>query len=130
MKFKIVNRTRYELLEKIKDRTDNYIEQIKLMHQKIDNIERQFEELEEKLLICEHARREGIGRAGGLKASLNRTKNKLKKLEHENNITEQKLKVKEEEVKILRSKKHDVESYKNYFQSRKELERRERAKNE
>ena len=46
MKLKIVDKAKYQLLERIAERTDNYISQIKTDIKKIDSLNTKIEELE------------------------------------------------------------------------------------
>ena len=150
MKFKIVDKARYELLERIAERTDNYITQIKNDIKKIDSLNTKIEELEflvKDITILfqekENQRRKNASKIGGLQTSLNKEKNKTKELlEHqvilENTINEKndkmelknlELKSKDAEIQMLRGigKKKNVEDYKNFVECRKELEKRSRS---
>ena len=150
MKFKIVDKARYELLERIAERTDNYITQIKNDIKKIDSLNAKIEELEflvKDITILfqekENQRRKNASKIGGLQTSLNKEKNKTKELlEHqvilENTINEKndkmelknlELKAKDAEIQMLRGigKKKNVEDYKNFVECRKELEKRSRS---
>ena len=150
MKIKIVDKARYQLLEKIAERTDNYISQIKTDIQKIDSLNNKIEELEvlvKNITILfqekENQRRKNASKVGGLQTSLNKEKNKTKELlKHkvilENRIDENKnkmelkdleIKAKDAEIQMLRGKgkKKNVEDYKNFVECRKELEKRSRS---
>ena len=150
MKLKIVDKARYQLLEKIAERTDNYISQIKTDIQKIDSLNNKIEELEvlvKNITILfqekENQRRKNASKVGGLQPSLNKEKNKTKELlKHkvilENRIDENKnkmelkdleIKAKDAEIQMLRGKgkKKNVEDYKNFVECRKELEKRSRS---
>lgn len=147
MKFKIVDKARYELLERIAERTDKYIAQIKTDIKKIDSLNNKIEELEvlvKNITILfqekENQRRKNASKIGGLQTSLNKEKIKTKELLDyqfilENEIDEKKeqmevkdleLKAKDAEIQMLRGKgkKKTVEDYKNFVECRKELERR------
>lgn len=144
MRLKIVDKTRYNLLEKIADRTDNYLNQIKGDFKKIDDLKSKIEELENEMKNItnlfqekENQRRKNASKVGGLQASLNKEKNKTKKLLEYQTILEKKLdstmeiknleiKSKDAEIKMLRGvgKKKNIEDYKNYVECRKELEKR------
>lgn len=147
MKLKIVDKARYELLEKIADRTDNYIIQIKTDIKKIDSLNNKIEELEDlvkNITILfqekENQRRKNASKVGGLQTSLNKEKTKTKELLEnqiilENTINEKndkmelkdlEIKAKDAEIQMLRGigKKKNVEDYKNFVECRKELERR------
>lgn len=147
MKLKIVDKARYELLEKIAERTDNYISQIRTDIKKIDSLNSEIEELKElvkNITILfqekESQRRKNASKVGGLQNSLNKEKIKTKELLEdkvflENTINEKndkmelkdlEIKAKDAEIKMLRGtgKKKNVEDYKNFVECRKELERR------
>lgn len=150
MKLKIVDKARYELLEKIAERTDNYISQIKTDIKKIDSLNNKIEELEDlvkNITILfqekENQRRKNASKVGGLQTSLNKEKTKTKELLEnqvilENTINEKndkmelkdlEIKAKDAEIQMLRGKgkKKNVEDYKNYVECRKELEKRSRS---
>ncbi len=150
MKLKIVDKAKYELLEKIAERTDNYISQIKTDIKKIDSLNNKIEELEDlvkNITILfqekENQRRKNASKVGGLQTSLNKEKNKAKELLKykvilENKIDENKnkmelkdleIKAKDAEIQMLRGKgkKKNVEDYKNFVECRKELEKRSRS---
>lgn len=150
MKLKIVDKARYQLLEKIAERTDNYISQIRSDIKKIDSLNIKIEELEilvKDITILfqekENQRRKNASKIGGLQTSLNKEKIKTKELlEHQvilqNKITEKddkmelkdlELKAKDAEIQMLRGigKKKNVEDYKNFVECRKELEKRSRS---
>lgn len=147
MKLKIVDKARYNLLEKIAERTDNYLNQIKNDFEKIDSLNNKIEELEDlvkNITILfqekENQRRKNASKVGGLQTSLNKEKNKAKELLKykvilENKIDENKnkmelknleIKAKDAEIQMLRGKgkKKNVEDYKNFVECRKELEKR------
>lgn len=150
MKLKIVDKARYQLLEKIAERTDNYLNQIKNDFEKIDSLNNKIEELEDlvkNITILfqekENQRRKNASKVGGLQTSLNKEKNKAKELLKykvilENKIDENKnkmelkdleIKAKDAEIQMLRGKgkKKNVEDYKNFVECRKELEKRSRS---
>lgn len=150
MKLKIVDKARYELLEKIAERTDNYISQIKTDIKKIDSLNNKIEELEDlvkNITILfqekENQRRKNASKVGGLQTSLNKEKTKTKELLEnqvilENTINEKndkmelkdlEIKAKDAEIQMLRGKgkKKNVEDYKNFVECRKELEKRSRS---
>lgn len=147
MMLKIVDKTRYNLLEKIADRTDNYLNQIKDDFKKIDDLKSKIEELENEMKNItnlfqekENQRRKNASKIGGLQTSLNKEKNKTKELLNnqfilETKITEKndemelknlEIKSKTAEIKMLRGKgqKKNIEDYKNFVECRKELEKR------
>ncbi|MGM9879464.1 MAG: hypothetical protein ACI31R_05535 [Bacilli bacterium] len=153
MKLKIVDKARYNLLERIAERTDNYLNQIKNDFEKIDSLNNKIEELEDlvkNITILfqekENQRRKNASKVGGLQTSLNKEKNKAKELLKykvilENKIDENKnkmelkdleIKAKDAEIQMLRGKgkKKNVEDYKNFVECRKELEKRLKENNE
>ena len=150
MKLKIVDKARYNLLEKIAERTDNYLNQIKNDFEKIDSLNNKIEELEDlvkNITILfqekENQRRKNASKVGGLQTSLNKEKTKTKELLEnqvilENTINEKndkmelkdlEIKAKDAEIQMLRGKgkKKNVEDYKNFVECRKELEKRSRS---
>ena len=85
MKLKIVDKAKYQLLERIAERTDNYISQIKTDIKKIDSLNTKIEELEKlvkNITILfqekEKQRRKNASKIGGLQTSLNKEKNNSK----------------------------------------------------
>lgn len=149
MKLKIVDKARYNLLERIAERTDNYLNQIKNDFEKIDSLNNKIEELENTIKIIinlfqekENQRRKNASKVGGLQTSLNKEKTKTKELLEnqvilENKINEKdnkmelkdlEIKTKDAEIKMLRGKgkKKNIEDYKNFVECRKELEKRKK----
>lgn len=149
MKLKIVDKARYNLLERIVERTDNYLNQIKNDFEKIDSLNNKIEELENTIKIIinlfqekENQRRKNASKIGGLQTSLNKEKTKTKELLEnqvilENKINEKdnkmelkdlEIKTKDAEIKMLRGKgkKKNIEDYKNFVECRKELEKRKK----
>lgn len=149
MKLKIVDKARYNLLERISERTDNYLNQIKNDFEKIDSLNNKIEELENTIKIIinlfqekENQRRKNASKVGGLQTSLNKEKTKTKELLEnqvilENKINEKdnkmelkdlEIKTKDAEIKMLRGKgkKKNIEDYKNFVECRKELEKRKK----
>lgn len=144
-RIRIVDVNRLEFLEKLPKRLEGYLKQLndnfgtlKSNEERINNLDNKvtkaFEMLEEK----EHQRRKTAGKVGGLTASLNREKEKTEQLledkitlENTIEIQQKEINLKEQEINILRNRgqKQDIEAYKTFFQSRKELERRKRENN-
>lgn len=144
-RLKIVDVNRLEFLEKLSERTENYIQQIMIQIKKIQEKNNEIAELNNKiddtfeiLKLKEEQRRKNASKAGGLQRSLNSFKKKNDKLiEERANLADElenkniELELKEKEIQMLKnkdSKKKDVETYKNYFHARKELEKREKKK--
>ena len=109
--FKIVNKARYELLEKMVERQDNYIENIKLNNKKIDELKEKTNKILEDLKIKEDKRRKNASKIGGLKTSLNKEKTKTKELLDNQIILENKINEKDNkmELKDLEIKTKDAE---------------------
>ncbi len=140
--FVIVRRNRYQLLENIADRLKGYLTNLKMNFDEIQNLKDDIKNIEKKLDIKEEQRRKIAGKVGGLTKSLNKANQKnadlLKNREELLNTIELRdlqmelIKIQKEksenEVKILknRGKKKDIETYKNFFECRHELEKRER----
>ena len=147
MKWIIVNRVRYELLEKIAARTDNYIEQIRLVNSNLEVQKEKTETLEFALKDFinsynkkENERKKTASKVGGLQTSLNRQKEKNEAILQRTKDLEKQLKQKnveseqnEKEITELKRqldffKNHrrapSMEEYKNYIFRRKECEKR------
>ena len=142
--FILVKKAEYELMKKVTERQDNYIEQIKINNKEIQNqqdeisnLSSSIEEVLEQLKIKESERRKAAGKAGGLTASLNKEREKKEqllqdkaKLENTIELNELEIKKRDAEIKILTGKgrKKNIEDYKNYRECRHELEKRKREK--
>ena len=126
--FKIVKTTEYELMKKSMERQTSYLTQIMDQFVEIKNMKEELQKINAMLKIKETKRRKSASKIGGLQASLNSQRQKndvLLEMLKEKDIE---LDVKEKEVEMLRNKgkrKKNVESYKNYFEARKELEKKE-----
>lgn len=144
-RLKIVDVNRIEFLEKLSERTENYIQQIMIQIKKIQEKDNQIKELNNKidttfeiLKLKEEQRRKNASKAGGLQKSLNKLKKEnedliqeKQQIKSELENKEMKLELKDKEIKMLKNKdkkKKDVEDYKNYYYARKELEKREKVK--
>lgn len=124
-----IKKIEYDLMKKMAERQDNYAKQIMDQTKEIDI-------LNTKLLKEITSKKHYSGKCGGLTKQVNKLikKNKLLLEENErlNNIIEKldnTISVKGLEIEMLKNKgkrKKDIESYKNYFQARKELEKREK----
>lgn len=86
----LVKQSEYELMKKVVERQDNYIEQIKINNKeiqkqqdKINDLSLSIENTLEKLNLAESARRKSAGKAGGLTAKLNSEKKENEKLKEE-----------------------------------------------
>lgn len=149
LKLRFVDVNRINYLEKLSERAENYIKQLMQQFKKIEEKDNKIDELNDKidtiletLKIKEEQRRKSAGKIGGLKASLNIQKKKneqlvkdiaemLDDLDEKNaeiNDKNIELEFKNKEIEMLRDngKKKNIESYKNFFEARKELEKREK----
>lgn len=145
MDFKLIRKGDYQLMKKMVDRTDNYIENIRCLNKEVENLSISIDNVLDSLNIKEEQRRKNACKIGGLQASLNTQKFKNECLVKDNiNLIakiednkqeldkvkkefEDTIKFKDAEIKMLRNKgkkNKNVEDYKNYFQCRKELEKR------
>ncbi len=114
--FKIVNKFKYELMQKIIERQDNYIDQIKFQNEKINDLKYDNQMLKDTILDNNIKMKSLIGKIGGLKASNNykvRDNEDLKK-----------------QVRQLRSELFDTKNqlifYKKYGKSNEKLEKNEK----
>lgn len=153
MRFKIVDKTKYELLQKIAERTDNYIGQIKIVNaslkiqkDKTSQLESLVHEITNAFKEKEDARRKTASKVGGLQSSLNRQKEKNKLLFKLSKSLEKQLEDKtkdsekiEKELEELKRqldffknhrKAYSIEEYKNYIERRKECEKRLKDNND
>lgn len=127
MIFKIVNKARYELLEKMVQRQDNYIEQIKIINAKV----KQLKDDNNKLIDLINNKNKDIkklsGKIGGLTKNINlkvKDNNLLKdKIRELKNIN---LNLKDQLVfyKKYGISNEKLEKFKDYTEIRKELEKR------
>lgn len=126
--FKIVKTTEYELMKKSMERQTSYLTQIMDQFAEIKNMKEELQKINAMLKIKETKRRKSASKIGGLQASLNSQRQKNDVLLEMLKEKDVELDVKEKEVEMLRNKgkrKKNVESYKNYFEARKELEKKE-----
>ena len=143
----LVKQSEYDLMKKITERQDNYIEQIKINNKEIQKQQDEISDLSisiefvlEQLKIKETERRKSAGKVGGLTASLNKEKEKTEQLiesninlentiELKNNeikLKELEIKEKETEIKILKNlgKKKQIGDYKKLQEIRKDIDNR------
>lgn len=126
--FKIIKTTEYELMKKSMERQTSYLTQIMDQFAEIKNMKEELQKINAMLKIKETKRRKSASKIGGLQASLNSQRQKNDVLLEMLKEKDVELDVKEKEVEMLRNKgkrKKNVESYKNYFEARKELEKKE-----
>lgn len=138
----LVKRTDYELMQKMVDRQDNYLAQIKMNNEEIgklrdvnkDMVESVKETLE-KLHLVEVARRKHAGRIGGLVTNYNREKKKTEELlntvnELEDTIRLQQLESekKDTQIKILKNvgKQKQLDDYQKLVELSKDIEKHKR----
>lgn len=153
MRFKIVDKTKYELLQKIAERTDNYIGQIKIVNaslkiqkDKTSQLEILVYEIVNAFKEKEDVRRKTASKVGGLQSSLNRQKEKNKLLfklskslekqlddkTKESEKTEKELEEIKRQLEFFKNhrKAYSMEEYRNYVERRKECEKRLKENNE
>lgn len=126
--FKIVKTSEYEFMKKSMERQASYLTQIMDQFAEIKNMKEELQKINAMLKIKETKRRKSASKIGGLQASLNLQRQKNDVLLEMLKEKDVELDVKEKEVEMLRNKgkrKKNVESYKNYFEARKELEKKE-----
>lgn len=127
--FKVIKTKDYNLMKNMIDTIPGYTTQIR--KQNID-LKKMKEELDLKIVELdtkEKQRMKLIAKVGGLTTSLKREKKKNQNLIKELTDVTMELDIKEKEIKMLKNKgkrKKDLESYKNYFEARRELEKREK----
>lgn len=102
--FKLVNKTNYELMKKMLERQDNYIEQIKLLNSKVNDLNYDNELLKDAILDNNRRIKVLNGKIGGLKASNNyKTKHNKELIEGIKNLESKLLKA---EKQLSFYKKH------------------------
>lgn len=117
-----LKRDEYDLMKKIASRQENYITQIKKQNEEINNLR---DEIKDK----ENKRRKNASKVGAMQKHINRQELKIKALNEMMQAKEMQLNVLKKQNEMLQNKgkrKKDIESYKNYFQLRRELEKREK----
>lgn len=124
-----IKKAEYDLMKKMVERQDNFSTQIIKQTKEIDFLKTQLEKKEIE-------RKHYSGKCGGLTKQVNKLTKKINLLLNENDRLSkiidkmgEETSVKNLEIEMLKNKgkrKKDVESYKNYFQARKELEKREK----
>jgi len=133
MSLKIVNRERYELLEKMAQRQDNYIEQIRLLDKKVqENNDKQafilgeLDKINSELKLKEESSKKLASKLGGVKKSLNHQKEKNKILLELVNNKDKELVDANKKLELMQKLKRvpNLEDLKDYFENRKECERR------
>lgn len=138
--YKIIRKSDYDLMKKIIDRVDNYIEQIKLCNKKIENQQDKYNLLKEEIAKInnkieekEQKRRKSASKIGGLQTSLNNQKEKNKILIDLNKKNTKKITELEKELTIEKNKSDffknhrrapSLQEYENYIKANHELEKR------
>jgi hypothetical protein len=142
LNYKIVKKSKYELMEKIVGRVDNYIEQIKICNRKIEEQKLAYKELNNKVDEInqlfnkrENSRKITASKVGGLKSSLNHQKEKNKiLLDLNKNLTEKltqaekKLERANNQVEFFKNHRRapSLQEYENYIKCNHELEKRQK----
>ena len=120
MRFKIVDKVKYELMEKIVERQENYIEQIKKANKEIDNLKSLLETKNKSLHLLS-------SRVGGISNSNQKKQIKIEKLQNDlKEVTSENTQLKESLKFYQKYGKENskLEKVKNYYLLRKEVERR------
>lgn len=150
-RLKIVDVNRLEFLEKLPDRLEGYLSQLreqfgtlKSNEERINNLDNKVTKALEILEEKERQRRKSAGKVGGLTAKLNKEKEKTEQL-IENNINlentielknneiklkELEIQEKETEIKILKNlgKKKQIEDYKKLKEIKKDIDNQKRIR--
>lgn len=131
-----VRKTDYDLMKKMIERQDNFSIQIIQQTQQIDTLKNQIELLTKENKKKEFSRRKSVGKTGGLTKQVNKLERKNKQLLEALSLKSEELKIQNKKIDFYRKeiamlknkgkKKKDIETYKNYFEARKELEKREK----
>lgn len=120
MRFKIVDKVKYELMEKIVERQDNYIEQIKKATKEIDSLKSLLEIKNKSLHLLS-------SRVGGMSNSNQKKQTKIEKLQDDlKEAISENMQLKESLKFYQKYGKENpkLEKVKNYYLLRKEVERR------
>lgn len=126
----ILNRNEFELMKKMVDRQDNYINQIKMNNEEIDK-------LKDKLKQKELVRRKTAGKVGGLVGHLNYEKKQNKllldriiELESAKKLQEIELEKANTQIKILKDsgKKKQIEDFKKLSELNEEIKKHKKRK--
>ena len=126
--FKILKTKEYNLMKKMVDRIPGYTTQLQTQNTELQIQSELLTQKDEELITKEKQRMKLIAKVGGLTTSLRREKNKNEELVKVLADKEIEIDIKDKEIEMLKNKgkrKKNVESYKNYFEARKELEKRE-----
>ena len=138
----LVKRTDYELMQKMVDRQDNYLTQIKMNNEEIGKLRDTNEDMVgvvkdtlNQLKQTEQARKKNACKIGGLTTSLNKEKNKTKELldtvsELENEIKLKQLEIEKKDVqnKILKNtgKQKQLDDYQKLVELNKDIQKHKR----
>ena len=120
MRFKIVDKVKYELMEKIVERQDNYIEQIKKANKEIDSLKSLLKIKNKSLHLLS-------SRVGGMSNSNQKKQTKIEKLQDDlKEAISENMQLKESLKFYQKYGKENpkLEKVKNYYLLRKEVERR------
>ena len=140
----LIKRTDYELMQKMVDRQNNYLAQIKMNNEEIGKLRDTNEDMVEavkdtlnQLKQTKQARKKNACKIGGLTTSLNKEKNKTKELlntvnELEDTIKLQQLEIEKKDVqnKILKNagKQKQLDDYKKLEELNKDIQKHKRNK--
>lgn len=138
----LIKRTDYELMQKMVDRQDNYLAQIKMNNEEIGKLRDTNEDMVgvvkdtlSQLKQTEQARRKNASKIGGLTTSLNKEKNKTKELldtvsELEDEIKLKQLEIEKKDVqnKILKNtgKQKQLDDYKKLQELNQDIQKHKR----
>ena len=128
--FKILKTKEYNLMKKMVDRIPGYTTQLQTQNTELQIQSELLTQKDEELITKEKQRMKLISKVGGLTTSLRREKNKNEELVKVLADKEIEIDTKDKEIEMLKNKgkrKKNLESYKNYFEARKELEKREQS---
>lgn len=127
----LIKRTDYELMQKMIDRQDNYLAQIKMNNEEIGKLKDVNKDMVdsvnstlEKLHLVEVARRKNAGKVGGLTTELKKNKKKIAELEDMVKRQQLESNVKDAQIKVLKSfgKKKSMKDYTEFNRLKKEAE--------
>lgn len=138
----LIKRTDYELMQKMIDRQDNYLAQIKMNNEEIGKLRDVNEDMVEsvkdtlkQLKLKEDARRKNACKIGGLTTSLNKEKkekeelqNKIDDLQSEVELHKLEAEKKDTQIKILKNagKQKQLDDYKKLEELTKDIEKHKR----
>lgn len=128
--FKIVKRSEYNLMRKMVERQDNYIDQIKIQNEEINDLKYDNQMLRDAISDNNAKIKSLIGKIGGLKASNNcKVKDNKFLKEQIDKLNSELFEIKNQLIfyKKYGKSNEKLEKIKNYKEIRKEFERRARV---